>query len=201
MILKTVFFLIFFLNIQVIYAKEIKIVALGDSVTAGYSVAKENAYPAILQKKLRPKYPGIKIINAGISGATTASAISNLKWQLRQNFDVLILCLGGNDGLRGLKLEKSQENLSNVIKMAQAKNIKVLLVGMKIPKNYGEDYRNKFDQMYISLATKFKLTFMPFLLQDVATNKLLNLADGIHPNEKGYLKIADNLLPYIEKLL
>ena len=183
------------------HAEPVKVVFLGDSVTAGYGVAKEKAYPALLEKKLKKKYSEIEVVNAGISGATTASAIANLKWQLRRPFQVLVLCLGGNDALRGLKVENSEKNLSKVISMAQEKKIKVLLVGMKVPKNYGAKYLKNFEAMYPRLAKKHKTAFMPFLLKDVATVKSLNLPDGIHPNEEGYKKIADNVLPYLEKLL
>ena len=198
-ILKFIFPLLAFSTVVV--AEPIKVVFLGDSVTAGYGVAKENSYPALLQKKLIKKHPGLEVVNAGISGATTASAIANLKWQLRRPFQVLVLCLGGNDGLRGLKVENSEKNLSKVISMAQEKKIKILLIGMKIPENYGADYGKKFEAMYPRLAKKYKTTFMPFLLKDVATEKSLNLPDGIHPNEKGYEKVADNVLPYLERLL
>jgi len=177
------------------------IVALGDSVTSGYGVAKEQAYPYLLETALQKSHPGSKVVNAGIAGATTASAISNLKWQLRRPFDILILCLGGNDGLRGLKLKQSKKNLEKAITMAREKGIKVLLVGMEIPKNYGESYRKEFRSLYKDLARVHKIPFMPFLLKDVGAVKSLNLPDGIHPNEKGYQKVTENLLPYVEKLL
>ena len=198
MIIKILILLLISFSAQ---AKTVKIVALGDSVTAGYGVAKADAYPALLQKALEKKHPDIQVVNAGISGATTASAVSNIKWQLRRPFELLILCLGGNDGLRGLKLKQSEENLSKAIVMVQKKGIKVLLVGMKIPKNYGSAYRKKLEAMYPRLAKKHKVSYMPFLLKDVGGVKDLNLPDGIHPNEKGYIKITENLLPYVEKLL
>ena len=134
MFLKIIFLL---LIAPSLFANSLKIVALGDSVTVGYGVAKQDAYPAVLQKKLQKKYPGLQVINAGSSGSTTASAISSLKWQLKHPFQILILCLGGNDGLRGLKLESSEKNISKVIAMSQANGIKVLLVGMRIPKIMG----------------------------------------------------------------
>lgn len=182
-----------------VYAQTV--VALGDSVTQGYGVAKSSAYPALIEQKLKKRHPKIKVINAGISGATTASAISNLKWQLKRPFDVLVICLGGNDGLRGLNLKQSEKNLSEAIDLAKKNKVKVLLVGMKIPENYGLKYRKQFEGIYKKLAKKHKVPLMPFLLKDVGAVKSLNLPDGIHPNEKGYEKIAVNLLPYIEKLL
>ena len=186
------------LNLQ---AKSPVIVALGDSVTAGYGVAKEEAYPFLLEKKLQKKFPGAKVINAGISGATTASAISNLRWQMKRKFDLLILCLGGNDGLRGLNLKNSKNNLSRAITVAKENGIKVLLVGMKIPKNYGGQYRKEFEAMYPALAKKHNVPLMPFLLKDVGAVKSLNLPDGIHPNAKGYKIVAENIFPIVEKLL
>lgn len=192
-------FVVILFNTQTSSAKTI--VALGDSVTAGYGVAKQEAYPALLEVALKKKNPNIKVINAGISGATSANAISNLKWQMRRPFDILILCLGGNDGLRGLKLKQTEENLSKAINIALEKNIKVLLVGMRIPQNYGKKYQSDFFKMYKRLAKKHKISYMPFLLKDVALNDELNLPDGIHPNEKGYKKVAENILPYVEKML
>lgn len=183
------------------YAEKITIVAMGDSVTAGYGVAKEKAWPALLEKKLKREHENIKVINAGISGATTASAVSNLKWQLKRKFQILILCLGGNDGLRGLDLKQSEKNLAKAISMAKSSGAKVLLVGMKLPKNYGEDYRKQFSNIYPRLAKEHKVSFMPFLLKDVGGIKDLNLPDGIHPNEKGYQKVVENIFPYVEKLL
>jgi len=182
-------------------ASPVRVVALGDSLTEGYGVSKSSSYPALLQKRLEKDYPGIVIVNAGISGATTASGVSNLKWQLKKPFDLLILCLGGNDGLRGLPLQNSKKNLSKTLKLAKENGVKVILAGMKIPLNYGVKYRKEFEKIYQDLAKEHNVSFIPFLLKGVGGVKALNLPDGIHPNEKGYEKVVDNVLPYVRKLL
>lgn len=181
--------------------KSVRIVALGDSLTAGYGLEKEDAYPALLEKALKQKGKNVQVVNAGVSGATTAGADGRLKWQLRSSVDILILALGANDGLRGLDLGNSRKNLEAVLDLAKEKNLKVILAGMLLPTNYGPDYRGRFEGMFSELAKKYGVVFVPFLLKDVATVKELNLADGIHPNEKGHMKMMQNLLPYVEKLL
>jgi len=178
-----------------------KIVVLGNSLSDGYGVSKEKTFPALLEKQLRKRGHEVTIVNAGISGSTTASAVSRLKWLLRKKTDLLVLELGGNDGLRGIQLTASKTNLSRTILLAQEKGVKVILTGMKLPRNYGEKYRQQFEAMFRDLAKKHKVTYMPFLLKGVGGVPELNLPDGIHPNEGGHQKIADNLIPYIEKLL
>ena len=178
-----------------------KIVVLGDSIADGFGVAKERAYPALLESSLKAKGHSVQVINAGISGSTTASALSRLKWQLRDKPKILVLELGGNDGLRGIDVDASKQNLSKAILLATKSGVQVLLTGMKLPQNYGKKYRLQFESMFQDLSKKHKTAFMPFLLEGVGGVPEFNLADGIHPNEKGHQKIADNLLPYIEKLL
>lgn len=194
-------FIITFFSPGLSLSETYKIVVLGDSIAAGYGVAKENAYPQLLENKLKKKNYSVKVVNAGISGSTTASAFSRLKWQLRSPFNILILELGGNDGLRGIDTEVSKQNLAKTIELAKKNKIKILLAGMKLPRNYGEDYRMKFEKLFKDLARQYQVELMPFLLKDVGAVKNLNLADGIHPNEKGHAKIADNLTPFVEKLL
>lgn len=179
----------------------IRIVALGDSLTEGYGIASTKAYPALLEAQLKERKKNVQIINAGISGSTSASAESRLKWQLKTPFQILILALGANDGLRGLNPDSTYKNLSQAIELAQKNKVKVILVGMKMPSNYGTDYQNKFAATFTKLAQKYKTPLIPFLLENVALKKELNLADGIHPNEKGHLQISKNLLPLIEKEL
>lgn len=177
------------------------VIALGDSLTDGYGIEKSAAFPALLETALKPKFPDLKIINAGISGSTSSGAAGRLKWFLKSKPDVLILSLGANDGLRGVDLKVTKSNLRETIKMAQDSKIKVLLAGMLLPPNYGEKYRKDFSQMYQDLAKEFKVTLYPFLLQDVALKPELNLADHIHPNEAGHKIIAKNLAPVLETLL
>ncbi|WP_413291805.1 arylesterase [Bdellovibrio sp. HCB185ZH] len=171
-----------------------KLIVLGDSITEGYGVSKEAAYPALLEKKLHEA--GKKdwsIINAGVSGSTTASGISRMKWLFKSKPDVVFLALGANDGLRGLKVEESQKNLASAIEYAQKEKVEVILGGLYMPPNYGADYTAKFKKMYEDLAKKYKLTFIPFILDKVAGNPKYNLADGIHPNEEGHKIIADTI--------
>jgi acyl-CoA thioesterase-1 len=178
-----------------------KIVCLGDSLTEGYGVSKEQAYPYLLEKLFIKNQLKVKVINAGISGSTTASAPKRLKWYLRAKPDIVLLALGANDGLRGVELKTSKANLAKTIEMAQLKKIKVVLAGMKLPPNYGKKYVTEFEKMYSDLAKKYQLTLIPFLLEGVGGQKELNQADGIHPNEKGYQVVAQKLYHQLRPLL
>lgn len=178
------------------------IVCLGDSLTAGYGIDKDKAYPALVEQKLKSKGKDVKVLNAGVSGSTTASGKSRLKWFLKKsNPDILLLALGANDGLRGLKLAQSEKNLEEVVVMAKEKDIKVLLAGMRLPPNYGEEYTKAFKAMYEKLQKKHDLPSIPFILEKVGGKKELNIEDGIHPNEKGHEAIAETVLKYLEPLL
>jgi acyl-CoA thioesterase I len=178
------------------------IIALGDSITEGYGLAKEEAYPALLQESLQHTYTtGVRIINAGVSGSTSASGESRLKWQLKNKPNMLFLALGANDGLRGLSTSSMKQNLQKTIELAQANKVHVILAGMRIPMNYGDDYRQKYEAVFSDLAKMYKLDFVPFLLDGVATKKDLNLPDGIHPNSAGYKIIADKLLPVFKNTI
>ena len=146
-----------------------KILFLGDSITAGYGVDKPQCYPALIEKRLTQSgITDIKLINAGISGSTSASALSRLKWYKRAKPDVLFLALGGNDGLRGLPIKQLKKNLSQTIQLALDDGIQVILAGMIMPPNYGQAYTNDFKNVFIQLAVEYPITFMPFLLKDVA---------------------------------
>ena len=198
--MKLLFFLL--LLSPNLHAEEpIKIVALGDSLTEGYGIDQKDAYPALLEAALNKKGKKVKVYNAGISGSTTASAPKRLKWFLKLKPQILILALGANDGLRGVPIESTRANLKETIEMAQKQNIKVLLTGMMLPSNYGKKYTDDFRKLFPALAKEMKIKLMPFLLKDVATIKELNLADGIHPNEKGHEIMVKNILPEVEALL
>ena len=179
-----------------------KILFLGDSITEGVGVDHNKSYPALVEIELK-KNPSfdIAIVNAGISGSTTASALKRLKWQLKGHPDIILICLGANDGLRGQNLDESKLNLSKTIELAQKNHLKVILAGMKIPPNYGQDYSKRFEKMFEDLAFKYKIIFIPFILQGVAADPKLNLPDGIHPNEKGHEIVAKTVLPYILEAL
>ncbi len=175
-----------------------KVLILGDSLTEGYGVALKKAYPSLLEKILTQKGHSVKIINAGSSGSTTASAYSRMLWHLKGKPDILLLALGANDGLRGVNLKSTQANLEKTILLAQKNGLKVILAGMKIPINYGPQYRGNFEALFKNLAKKHNITLIPFLLKGVGGHRKLNLPDGIHPNIKGHKKIAETVLPYIE---
>lgn len=192
--------LFIFLSINSVFAQT-KVLFIGDSLTEGYGISKENSYPELLKKLLLSKH-GVKIevVNGSVSGSTTASGLSRLKWFLRSKPEVLILALGANDGLRGIDLTSSKKNLAKIISLAKEKKMKVILAGMQMPPNYGADYTKKFRDMFTELKKEFDITLIPFLLEGVAAKKELNLSDGIHPNELGHKKMAENLLPYFRSL-
>ncbi|MBG08242.1 MAG: arylesterase [Halobacteriovoraceae bacterium] len=178
------------------YSKDTyNILFLGDSLTEGYGVPTEKAYPALVKKRLETNSSKkVEIFNLGVSGSTTSSGLMRLKWITGQKkIDLMILALGANDGLRGIPLKKSRQNLVDIILFAKEKKIKIILAGMKIPPNYGEDYRSEFEKVFKDLARTHKVTFLPFLLKDVAGVKTLNLPDGIHPNEKGHEIVAQTV--------
>ncbi|HEX4922845.1 MAG TPA: arylesterase [Bdellovibrionales bacterium] len=180
----------------------VRIVILGDSLTDGYGVAKDAAYPAVLGRKFKEAgHSGVDVVNAGISGSTTASAESRFRWHLKKKPDVLMIALGGNDGLRGMKLAQTKKNLSNIISSAKKEKIEVVLAGMKIPPNYGKEYTEGFEQLYRELAKEFDVALIPFLLEGVGGEKELNQTDGIHPNEKGHVKMAETVYPHLLKLV
>ena len=184
------------------YASGLKtILFLGDSLTEGYGIQKKYAYPEKIKSILKNKAIESKILNGGVSGSTTASGKSRLRWFLKAKPEVMVLALGANDGLRGIKVSESKKNLLEIIELAQKNNIKILLCGMQVPPNYGKSYADDFQKMFKDLAKKYKLEFMPFLLKDIAGEKKLNIEDGVHPNEKGHQVLAENLVSYLEKLL
>jgi acyl-CoA thioesterase-1 len=182
-----------------------KILFLGDSITAGLGVELENAYPAVINDMFNdlPEEKGIRvrITNGSISGSTTAGALSRLKWFLKVKPDILVLALGANDGLRGLSTQEMSQNLERTIVLASQNGIRVILAGMQIPPNYGQAYSKAFREVFASLADRYDLSFIPFLLKEVAGDPSLNQADGIHPNRAGHTIIAETVFPYIQAQL
>ncbi len=174
------------------------IVAFGDSLTAGLGVTAQEAYPALLSKKLKKAGYSFEVINAGLSGETTAGGVRRIGWVLRNHPDIVILELGANDGLRGLSLFEMEKNLTKIIKRLQKEKIKVILAGMKIPPNYGKRYTSAFEAVYPSLAKRFNLILIPFFLDGVASIPALNQADGIHPTARGYTVVIEQIWPIIE---
>ncbi len=194
--LKNLILILFFI-IPISSYGETKVLFLGDSISAGQGVEKEEAYPSLIDEMLRTKGHNVKVINGSISGSTTASALSRLKWFKRAKIDILVLALGANDGLRGLPVLKMKENLDKTILYAQKSGMKIILAGMMIPPNYGKSYTKSFKNVYIDLAKKYSVVFIPFLLEGVGGNPELNQADGIHPNRAGQKIIAKHVLKYI----
>lgn len=194
-------FLMVFLFAHSAQAKT-KIVFLGDSLTEGYGLAKTEAFPHLFAEALQAKgYKDIQVINAGISGSTSASAVPRLKWYLRTKPTILVLALGANDGLRGLDPQAMKKNLAATIQLAQEHDVRVVLAGMKIPRNYGTQYTQAFEEVYPELAEQFNIPLIPFLLDGVAAKPEMNLPDGIHPNQQGHQVISQlvlkNLLPLL----
>ena len=187
-------------RIPSLFAKDtgVKIVILGDSISAGLGVEPEQAFPFLVQDMLKQKgFAFVKITNGSISGSTTAGATSRLKWYLKTKPDILVLALGANDGLRGLSTDLMTQNLEKSIILAKKNGIKVILAGMKIPPNYGAEYAKAFESSFVYLAQKHNLPFIPFLLKDVAGKAFLNQADGIHPNPEGHKIIATTVFDII----
>ena len=175
-----------------------RIVILGDSLTAGYGLDPEQAYPAVLEKKLRKRGREVEVINAGLSGDTSAGGLRRIDWILRKPADTFVLALGANDALRGQPPEATKANLRGILEKVRAKwpQARIILAGMLAPPNMGEAYTEKFNALYRELAQSEGVELIPFLLEDVAGRKALNLSDGIHPNAKGHKIIARNLLPF-----
>jgi len=178
-----------------------RVVVLGDSLTAGLGLPIEHAYPSLLQKWIDDAGLGYEVVNAGVSGDTSAGGLSRLDWALDGNVKVLIVALGGNDALRALPADELRKNLSTIIERAQAKHIQIVLAGMEAPRNFGHDYDVRFHQVYPELAKKYMVPLVPFLLQDVAGIERLNQRDGIHPTAEGAQIVAKNVWTVLKPLL
>lgn len=177
------------------------VVALGDSLTAGWGVAENEAYPSLLQARMRADNHPHRVVNAGVSGDTTAGALRRLDSALDPDTRVLIVALGANDGLRGVPIDQVRSNLSTILERAQARGIRVLLCGMETPPTRGWDYTVAFHRIFPDLAARYQVPLMPFLLTGVVGEPSLNLPDGFHPNAAGYRRIALAMWPYLEPLL
>ncbi|HLP43350.1 MAG TPA: arylesterase [Fibrobacteria bacterium] len=180
-----------------------RILILGDSLTEGYGVEKEDAFPARLQTRIREEGWGsrIEVVNGGSSGSTSASGGRRLKWYGKTRPDLVILALGSNDGLRGVKVEETRRNIEAAIAFCEEKGWKVALTGLEVPPNYGAKYAGEFRGIFPELAKKHGLPLHAFLLEGVAGEAEMNIADGIHPNERGHARIAENLLAFLKPML
>jgi acyl-CoA thioesterase I len=176
------------------------VVFLGDSLTAGLGLDENQAYPAVVEQELREDGTPVRVVNAGVSGDTTAGGLSRLPWLLKQSPDVLVVALGANDGLRALPLAETEKNLREIIRHSKAAGARVLLLGMRIPPNYGP-YADDFADLYPRLAKEMDVPLVPFLLEGVGGDRALNQADGIHPTAEGQERMAETVVPYLEELL
>lgn len=179
----------------------IRIVALGDSLTAGFGLPGEATFPVRLEAALRAKGVAVEISNAGVSGDTSSGGLARLDWSVPEGTDAVIVELGANDMLRGLDPSMTRANLEGIIEKAEAAGVETILAGMLAPPNLGQDYKARFDAIYPGLAKAHNLLYMPFLLQDVAQKSDLNQADGLHPNGNGVAVIVRNLLPYVTQAM
>jgi acyl-CoA thioesterase-1 len=179
------------------------ILFLGDSITAGYGLDLEQAYPGLIQKRIAAKGWNFRVVNAGQSGDTTAGGLARLDWVLQNRVDVLVLELGANDGLRGLSVEAMKKNLQAIIDRTKEKHpeAKIVIAGMKVPPNMGGDYGRSFEAAFADLAKKNNAQFIPFILEGVGGTRELNLPDGIHPTPKGHEIVAANVWKVLEPML
>ncbi len=196
--------LIFSSSLLTAFQSEEKVILFfGDSLTAGYGLSKEQAFPALVEEKLNADGHNYTVINAGLSGETSAGGRSRIDWVLKRPIDVLVLELGANDGLRGLPLDQTRENLQAIIDKTREKNpdVKIIIAGMMVPPNMGPEYSDNFRKIFPELAASNDATLIPFLLEDVAGDKSLNQPDGIHPNQEGHRIVAGNVLKVLKTLL
>ena len=173
------------------------IVAVGDSLTEGLGVDEELAYPAVLEEKLEKQGYPYQVINAGISGETSSGTLSRINWVLTLKPDIVILVIGANDGFRGIDPALIKSNIQTILKTLKEKNVTVVLGGMQMVQNLGQDYTGTFAEIYPEVARSEEVIFIPFFLANVATDPGLNQADGIHPTAEGYQVIVDNITPYV----
>lgn len=179
-----------------------KIIALGDSLTAGFGLAEKESYPYLLQQKLKADGYDYEVVNAGVSGDTSLGGLERADWVLEQdNAQILVLELGANDMLRGIPVDKMKANIGKIIQKAKAKNLKVLLCGMLAPPTMGASYQRDFTMAFPDLASENKVEFLPFLLENIATKKDLNQGDGIHPNAAGERIMTDNIYKALKPIL
>ncbi|MDX2290348.1 MAG: arylesterase [Hyphomicrobiaceae bacterium] len=181
--------------------RTVRIVALGDSLTAGYGLAPSAAFPVQLATALKSRGHNVEIINAGVSGDTTAGGLERLDWAVGADADAVILELGANDALRGIPPDRVRQNLAMILDRLQARRLPVLVAGMRAIGNWGDTYTKAFDPIFPDLARQHGFLLYPFFLEGVATEPRLNLDDGLHPNADGIAKIVEGILPKVEELI
>jgi acyl-CoA thioesterase-1 len=202
MVVKNLLIISFFMLFQARSSQKV-ILFFGDSLTAGYGLSPEEAFPSLVGEQLNKQGKLCKVIPAGLSGETSAGGLSRIDWVLRQQPDVFVLELGANDGLRGLPLDQTEKNLQAIINKVKTKypKTKIVIAGMMVPPNMGPAYTEKFQKIFPALAKKNNATLIPFLLVNVAGNEKLNQADGIHPTAEGHQIVANTITKIIEPLL
>ncbi|MBO0332075.1 arylesterase [Sneathiella sp. CAU 1612] len=179
----------------------LRIVAIGDSLTAGYGLPTGEDFVTQLETALQADGYNVEIENAGVSGDTTAGGLQRIDWAIGKGADFVILELGANDALRGIEPDETRRNLSQIIELIQQKDIPILLAGMRAPPNMGSEYANAFDQIFPDLASRYKTGYYPFFLEGVAADPALNQDDYIHPNAEGVKVIVGNMLPYVTEFI
>lgn len=182
-------------------SEPIRIVAFGDSLTAGYGLRNNQAFPAQLQKALRERGYDVEVANAGVSGDTTADAVERVAWAVPDGTDAVIVEFGGNDALRGFEPKKTRANLEKIVGALKERGIPVLLAGIRSPANWGEHYSEEFDAIFPDVAREHDLVFYPFFLEGVIFDPKLNLDDGLHPTGKGVAEIVKRIVPSVEQLI
>ncbi|WP_420415651.1 arylesterase [Roseibium sp.] len=182
-------------------AADLKLVVLGDSLSAGYQLSAGDGFPEQLQRALDQRGHSVEVVNAGVSGDTSSGGLSRLDWSVGDDTDAVIVELGANDALRGIQPEVTRKNIQDIVTRLKDKKIAVLLAGMLAPRNLGDAYAQAFDSIYPDVSKEQGALLYPFFLDGVALNPDLNLADGMHPNVKGVAVIVENILPMVEELL
>ncbi len=202
-ITSIIFWVLLFSGIALGQNESKKILFFGDSITAGYGLDEEQAFPALIQERIDSLGWNFNAVNAGLSGETSAGGLRRVDWMLRQDFSIFVLELGGNDGLRGIDLESTKKNLEEIIEKVRNKkpDAKIILTGMQVPPNLGPDYTSQFKEMYPEIAEEKNVTLIPFLLEEVGGNPELNQADGIHPTAKGHKIIAETVWETLKPIL
>ncbi|TCT08031.1 arylesterase [Aquabacter spiritensis] len=182
-------------------AAPVRLVAFGDSLTAGYNLPTASGFAAKLEAALKAKGYDVTVVNAGVSGDTTAAALARFDWSIPKDADAVIVELGANDMLRGLDPDIPLKNLTEILTRLKARDVPVLLAGMRAAPNFGVDYQRRFDALYPQLAAEFGVPLYPFFLEGVAGNRGLNQRDGLHPTAAGVDRIVAGILPYVERLV
>jgi acyl-CoA thioesterase-1 len=179
----------------------IRVVFLGDSLSAGLGLAEAEAFPAVVEELLRRNGHRVAVVNAGVSGDTSAGGLSRVDWVLRQKPDILVVELGGNDALRGQPLENIEENLQQIVRRGRESGARVVVLGMDLPTNYGPDYAGRFAEMYERIAREEKAELVPGFVREIGTNPSMMQPDGLHPTAEGHRLLAESLLPHLEPMV